>query len=245
MDLKESRVQSHAQEGEWYDDVRFALLHSITDGNPPERALDFGCGAGGLSSRMASRTGCRVTGYDPALTDTEIARLAELGVTATASTESLEHQTFDLVLLMDVLEHVDDPAGLLADACSYVRPRGRLVITVPAYRWLWSSHDVSLGHVDRYTKPRLQALCRSAGTGFRTTASGYAFPSLLAGAAPVRTFERIKRGNRRPDDVSQMADESPGMATALRKVATSDVRAVGCRSPFGLTCVQVMERAGP
>lgn len=241
MDLKESRTQS-ATEGEWYDDVRFALLRALASDNMSQTVLDYGCGAGGLSRRWASHTGQAVTGYDPALQADEIAGLRTVGVAAHSSIDELSDQTFGLVLLMDVLEHVDDPVALLQDACSHTAAGGKVIITVPAYRWLWSSHDVALGHVDRYTKPRLNALCATAGPAYRTVRSGYAFPSLLAGAAPVRLLERLKRRHKEPGDTSQMADVSPRLARVLGRLGRADATVVGAVSPFGLTCVQVLER---
>lgn len=65
---------------------------------------------------------------------------------------------FDLMLMMDVLEHIPDDAGALRFAVEQVKPGGWIFITVPAFPWLWSSHDRALKHYRRYTVDSLQAL---------------------------------------------------------------------------------------
>ena len=68
----------------------------------------------------------------------------------------------DAVLLLDVLEHLDDDVAALVTARRALRPSGLLVITVPAYRWLWSGHDVALGHRRRYTARELSRVVERA-----------------------------------------------------------------------------------
>lgn len=85
-----------------------------------------------------------------------------------------------LVLLMDVLEHVDDDAGLLRDAVSRCAGPARFFITAPAFQALWSGHDEFLGHRRRYTLPGLESLAR--GAGLRVDSGYYYFGLLLAPA---------------------------------------------------------------
>lgn len=247
MDLRESRQQGRANEGEWYDDVRFSLLESLLEGRACQAVLDIGCGSAGLSHRLRSARDCAITGYDPEMGPADIDRLAEFRIRAISSLDGIPRGSFDVVLLMDVLEHVDEPQQLLLESASYVAPAGLLILSVPAYRWLWSSHDVALGHRDRYTVERLLELSGCLGSDFITLSRGYAFPSLLAGAAPVRLLERALRPlRRRPviedTETSQLTTLSPKAAQLMRTVASKDASLVSNRSPAGLTCVQVLER---
>jgi 2-polyprenyl-3-methyl-5-hydroxy-6-metoxy-1,4-benzoquinol methylase len=68
----------------------------------------------------------------------------------------------DLVLMMDVLEHVDDDATLLQDYVSKVASGTRFFITVPAFKFMWSEHDDFLEHKRRYTLGQLESLVRDA-----------------------------------------------------------------------------------
>lgn len=70
---------------------------------------------------------------------------------------------FDLVCLLDVLEHLPDDAHALQRLNDLLRPGGRILITVPAFAWLWGPHDTHHHHHRRYNRPLLRAACQCAG----------------------------------------------------------------------------------
>ncbi len=70
---------------------------------------------------------------------------------------------FDIVTCLDVLEHLDDDVAGLRTIRSLLAPGGQIVVTVPAYDWLWSGEDVISMHRRRYTRRRLLAAARAAG----------------------------------------------------------------------------------
>jgi fermentation-respiration switch protein FrsA (DUF1100 family) len=102
----------------------------------------------------------------------------------------------EVVLLLDVIEHVDDDLAALRAARAGVGEGGLLVVTVPAYQWLWSGHDEVLGHRRRYTAAQLCAVVE--GAGFTTVRVSYfntlLFPLLLV----ARAWKRL-RGDRGHD----------------------------------------------
>lgn len=75
----------------------------------------------------------------------------------------LPDATYDVVLLLDVLEHVEDDLGALQLLRRKMAPGGRLILTVPAAPWMWSGHDVAHHHHRRYTRATLEAVVRRAG----------------------------------------------------------------------------------
>lgn len=66
--------------------------------------------------------------------------------------------TFDTILYIDVLEHIEHDAQQLADSVRYLKPGGNLIVLSPAYQWLFSAFDASIGHYRRYTRPTLLAV---------------------------------------------------------------------------------------
>lgn len=97
---------------------------------------------------------------------------------------------FDVVTLLDVLEHLDDDVGGLRELFDLLRPGGHLLLTVPAYQWLWSDHDVVLHHRRRYTRGTLEPVIRAA--GFELVRASYYTSLLLPLMAAQRLGSRLK-----------------------------------------------------
>ena len=90
----------------------------------------------------------------------------------------------DVLLAMDVLEHIQNDADALSDWSSFVKPGGYVLVTVPAFQWLWSYHDERLGHVRRHTRSTLEHL--AAACGLERIRTRYAFGYVLPLVAIVR-----------------------------------------------------------
>ena len=123
--------------------------------------LDYGCGTGRMMELMAEFgdvRGCDASGR--ALDYCRARGLKQL-FTAAPDCSNLEH--YDLITMLDVLEHADDDESLLRNLAAHLNPGGRLVITVPALRCLWSGEDYVSEHKRRYTKSQLVRAVRDAG----------------------------------------------------------------------------------
>ncbi|MBI4227786.1 MAG: class I SAM-dependent methyltransferase [Candidatus Omnitrophica bacterium] len=160
------------------------------------RALDIGCGTGGFLAALA-RLGPAV-GMDQAPEALAYCRRRGLP-------ELIQHDlaqcpwpvadgAFDAITALDVVEHVDDDAAVVAEIARALRPGGLAVISVPSFRWLWSYWDEQLGHRRRYTKPQLTSLMGRA--GLRVVWSSYAECATLPGIAGLRWWKqrRLRRG---------------------------------------------------
>ena len=96
---------------------------------------------------------------------------------------------FDLVCLFDVLEHVEEDVASLQAIRRLLKPGGRVFITVPAHKWLWSAHDRKLHHFRRYSRLRLVETVR--GAGYRLTKLSYFNSFLFPFSVIARFFDRI------------------------------------------------------
>jgi SAM-dependent methyltransferase len=145
----------------WFRARRTILLDLATPVLPGDgTVLDVGCGTGG--NIAAFPDACARIGVDPSL---DAVRLAEeirpgvsfvRGMVPDAVEEELSQA--DVVLLTDVLEHVEDDAALLAGIVRGMKHGGHLILTVPADPGLWSPHDVAHHHFRRYEAHQLRAL---------------------------------------------------------------------------------------
>src|SRR2546426_12019635 len=110
--------------------------------------------------------------------------------TATTEIYTLSlHDALPILLLLDVIEHLDADVAALETARRALRPGGLLVITVPAYRWLWSGHDVALGHRRRYTTRGLSRVVERA--GLSVVHASYFNTLLFPAVALTRVWKRL------------------------------------------------------
>lgn len=157
---------------------------------PAARLLDAGCGAGGMLS-VLGRFGT-VSGLDisPELIVLARGRGYEDVVEGVVEELPWPDESFDLVTLLDVLEHTADDLVTLEEMRRVVRPGGYLLVTVPAYQVLWSNHDVVNDHYRRYSRRTLRAVATHAGWSVERMTP---FNSLLlAPAAAVRVTQKLR-----------------------------------------------------
>ena len=149
------------------------------------------------------------------------------GVCASALALPFADATFDVVAAFDVVEHCEPEALAVAELARVLGPGGRLLLSVPAYQWAWSDHDVRAGHHRRYTRPRIVAALEAA--GLRVERSTYAFALVF----PMFAAERLLRRVRRPS-ADRLPAVSPVAERVLRGLCATETRLLARRDlPFG------------
>ena len=210
------------------------------------RVLDAGCGSGRLLDEL-TRFG-PVSGLELDADAVAVARRRGHEDVHVGAVEQLPwpDETFDLVTCLDVVEHTPDDRATLLELRRVLRPGGWLLVTVPAYQWLWSRHDVVCRHYRRYDRRMLRAAAAEAGFKVERTTSFNTL--LLPPAAAVRLAQRLRR---RPEDASdephtsdvELTPEwlSPVLELPLRIEAAWLRR--GRTLPAGLSLLAVLRRA--
>ncbi len=134
--------------------------------SPRRRILDVGCGDG-LFFEHLERFG-HVDGLEPDGTLVNDPRWRSRIRIARLEQGDQGPDSYDLVLMLDVLEHIEDERGALSAAYSALRPGGHLLVTVPALSWLWSRHDEANAHFRRYGHRGLGRVLENAGFAVET-----------------------------------------------------------------------------
>ena len=186
MDLKEEDILGADIGRHWYYRAKAAALRRAVAGLAPRRILDVGAGSGFFSRHLLAETAaqsalCVDIGYERERDDS-VAGKPVLYRRDTGPTDC------DLVLMMDVLEHVDDDRGLLRHYAAKVPSGAHFLVTVPAFAFLWSGHDVFLEHKRRYRLVEIEAAMREA--GLQVVRGAYYFGFVFPLAAAVRLVER-------------------------------------------------------
>jgi 2-polyprenyl-3-methyl-5-hydroxy-6-metoxy-1,4-benzoquinol methylase len=137
-------------------------LKKHLDGSSPKTILDVGCGDGLFFDRL--RQFGSVEGVEPVaeLVNPNGANAAQITV-APFDANFQPGKKYDVILMLDVLEHLDAPEEALRHALSLLQNDGLLFVTVPAFRLLWTNHDRLNQHRTRFTKASFTRLAISAG----------------------------------------------------------------------------------
>ena len=149
----------------------------------------------------------------------------------------LDDGAYDLIVLLDVLEHIPDDLGTLRALLPKLAKGGRFLVTVPASPWMWSSHDAAHHHHRRYTAASLTRVFDDAGyrVRYRSHFNTVLFP-LIAGARLAGKLLKREGG----DD----AIPPKPLNSLLTKLFGAERHLVGrARLPFGVSLALVAESA--
>ena len=195
------RMAAHDSTHWWYRARRDILSDYLTRyGNVPKdaRILEIGCGTGHNLPMLAEFGEVDAIEIDPAAREIAGERLGKpVGDAPLPDLPGVARGSYDLVAVLDVVEHIADDVAALKGMASLLRPGGKILIAVPAHQWLWSAHDVVNHHHRRYSKGSLVKAIEAAGLKPRKLTY---FNSLLFPLAAVARIAGRMTGRDDSDD---------------------------------------------
>ena len=236
------------QDRHWWFVGRRRLIGAVLEaelpaaGSDERRILDVGCGTGTMLGEL--RRFGDVYGVDTESAAVEFCHRQGESQVQLASGGEVPHpdDSFDLVTLLDVIEHVDDDQTLLAEARRVIAPGGSVFVTVPAYRWMWGAQDEIAHHKRRYTRPQLRDSLTRA--GFRVERASY-FNTILF--PPIAAIRLVRRVLPEPSELqSDFHYNEPGRVNAaLTGVFSRESGIVAKRDlPFGVSILALATLPG-
>ena len=161
------RMAAHDSTHWWYR-ARRDILHDYLAryGDLPgdSRILEIGCGTGHNLPMLARFGRVDAIEIDPAAGAIAAERLGRpVGDAPLPELTGIELGSYDLIAVLDVVEHIADDVAALRAMGERLRPGGKILIAVPAHQWLWSAHDVVNHHHRRYGKRTLTEAIERAG----------------------------------------------------------------------------------
>ncbi len=197
------RMAEHDSTHWWYTARRDVLHDYIArEAALPKdaRILEIGCGTGHNLAMLGQFGTVDAIEIDPAAREIASKRLGKpVGDAPLPALTGIERGAYDMIAVLDVVEHIEDDVAALKAMKACLKPGGKILIAVPAHQWMWSAHDVVNHHHRRYSKASLKAAIDAA--GLTPKKLGY-FNSLLF---PIAAAARVAGRMTGRDD----SDDSP------------------------------------
>jgi len=246
--MKENQfeIQDRVQKSHWWYGGRRRLLHNILLSLTSERgrirsAVDVGCGVGGFLSVIRPFTE-RVIALDASEHARPFIEAKGYDVVEIAPLEAADSERIgsaDLVVAMDVLEHIEDDRAGVRAIQRLLSPGGFAVVTVPAFPWLWGLQDEVSHHKRRYRMRELASLLESS--GLRIVRKTY-FNTILF--VPIYFARQIMRLLRIRSVESENDVNSPFINSILKRIFLLEISGLrhGLTYPFGVSILIVVEK---
>ncbi|OQY46150.1 MAG: hypothetical protein B6242_08505 [Anaerolineaceae bacterium 4572_78] len=209
--------------------------------------LDIGCGAGNMIHHLSKYGQVRGLEIDPRPVKQALLRDYDIYQQDATQGIAFTDNMYDVVTAFDVIEHVDDDMAILQESYRILKPHGHIVVTVPAFMWLWSHNDDINDHKRRYTADELKDKLKLS--GFQLNRISYNNFFIFPLAAPL---VMLRRGNE-PELASHHLDEdeyqvemeptSPivnSILTVVGKIESQLARLVSL--PFGTSLIAIAQK---
>jgi len=224
-----------AEQSHWWFVGRRRIIRALLDAKrccSQGKILEIGCGTGG-NLELLARYG-EVLAVEPDAEARAVAAERSIGRVSDGSLPASLPSIKDVSLacLFDVLEHVEDDQAALKAVATTLKSDGVLLITVPAYQWLFGSHDQAHHHKRRYVLRELKTLVQRQ--GFSITVASYFNSFLFVPIALIRVLNKLVGKESRSDAVMP-----PPLLNAMLAVMFSLERIIvpWIPLPFGLSIV--------
>ena len=229
MDLKESDILGSSAASHWYYKSKAAAVEKMIEHQSDRVILDVGAGSGFFSHHLlaqnkAKEAWCVDTSY---ASERDEMRMGK----PVFYRRSIETLNANLVMMMDVLEHVDDDRGLLVEYANKVPVGCIFLITVPAFQFLWSGHDEFLEHKRRYTLSHLESVVKAA--NLKVIRGVYGFGAVFPIAVVQRLFSNQFRSKRAAQ--SQLKIHHPIVDATLGNICQFELPFMPANRLFGLS----------
>jgi SAM-dependent methyltransferase len=227
----------------WWFEGRRRVLRQVLERTllprTARRLLDVGSGTGGMYPMLSTFGEVTLVESSADARARAARRFPQATLFAGSLPDDLPQGTWDVVTAFDVLEHLEAPIEALRSIRARLVYDGQVVVTVPAFQFLWSQHDVANQHFRRYSKTQLVSHLSSA--GFRVTLVSYYNTLLFPAVASARFLERLFPSRFQGE--SDLDETKEPLNRALQELFALERWAVGRVSfPFGVSLVAVAQR---
>lgn len=225
----------------WWSVARRSIIEKVLKCLKLNNGIDImelGCGSGG-NLELLSRFG-NVFAMDSDSLALKLAKTRKVGIIKKGTLPDdipFGSKQFEIITLLDVLEHIDNELSALLRIKKRLKQNGRVIITVPAYNFLWSRIDIDSGHKRRYVKHTLNRLIRKAGyvIEYSTYLNTFLFPIIV--------MIRIINSMRGKQDHLDLKEHSRLLNSLLTKIFSLEKKIIPTfNMPFGVSILTIARK---
>ncbi|MEO5931417.1 MAG: class I SAM-dependent methyltransferase [Candidatus Kapaibacterium sp.] len=239
MDESLYHLHYKQEESHWWFAARSEIVRRIIERygnlNKGDTILDIGCGTGAIMKELSKSY--NMVGIDMSPLAVEYSKKRGLTNVFQMSAQEFPKEKFNVkaVLLLDVIEHIDDDVDVLKTARDIVGKDGRVIITVPAYQWMWSAHDVANHHKRRYNSATLRASLAAA--GLQPIKMTY-YNTLLF---PLAALKKLVDRNKDVKGASDAVDQPSALVNSIFKTIFASEKSIvpSINLPYGVSLLTV------
>lgn len=230
------------EERHWWFAAKHRIILSLLQRHlPPSketRIADLGCGCGRMLQLLSEHYSAVGIDASPIAIDFSKQRGVQIELGTLPDNLPLPKASCDAVVMLDVLEHLDDDIASARAAAALLKPAGLLLVTVPAYQWLYGPHDAAHHHRRRYSRPQLRQTLTHAGLKIDliTYYNTLLFPLALA--------QRLAQRFAKPDAPISTQPPAAPVNALFGSIFAFERHLIGrLPMPLGLSLIAVAHRA--
>ncbi|MFX0101005.1 MAG: class I SAM-dependent methyltransferase [Candidatus Hodarchaeota archaeon] len=217
-------------------DMILRLIHEKKNTN----ILDIGCSGGVLMLDLKKKGYNVIKGFDISEKAVELSHKRGLKTTYVCDAEDIKEVDccFDVAISSDVLEHILDHENALREWKRILKPKGKLMVFVPAFQMLWSSHDKANMHQRRYTKKQLVSILRML--DFKILRAGYWNFSSFIPSLITKFMDKL-HSRPKKDQLFDFGPKINGILTQILKLENY-ILSKGVNFPLGVSVFAIAQK---
>ena len=232
----------------WWWEGRREILSQELPRKSNLKVLDIGCGTGETMSFVKSiRRGVDVVGVDNSQVAVNFAiKRGHQVVKVDALKLPFQNETFDVILILDVIEHIKDDEAFLIEAKRVLKKGGKIIITAPALQFIWSKHDTGQGHQRRYTRHMIRGLAKTSRLSISRLSyfNFFLSPAIIA----IRLLSRLSlfsRFGEYDSDLNYKVAKRNYINSILRYIFVTEIKIMKyINYPIGISVCAILRKNG-
>lgn len=230
----------------WWEGRRQILRQSISP-KKGQKILDIGCGTGETLSFLKEHLPKpELFGIDSSSVAIKYAKKRGHKNILKVDAKKLpfEDNSFDYILLLDVIEHIEDDTAILIEAKRVLKKKGKIIITAPALQFIWSEHDSAQGHFRRYVRRNIRQLAKDA--KLKLEQMSYFNFFLSPAIITIRLLSRLKlfsKYGKYDSDINFNIAKKPVFNGLLKLIFVSEIKLLKfINYPIGISIFAVLRK---